>query len=262
MILRRVIAHFRKQEWTAIFLDFLIVVMGVFIGIQVSNWNAAQADARLGSDYVRRLTRELSENLAGIRAEIAYYAAVLKSVQYTEALLNETDPDPRALVINAYRASEISYSAPVRATWDQIVSSAHLGLLPPEALDSGLSQYYAFNTVRDAYDIGLASNYRRTIRKIIPIGMQMEMRARCSDVRDRWGNIVGFVQSCEFDASPAALKVVADALRSDPAVAADLRFHFSSVTSISLNLEGVQTTLEQALVALGAEPDSLAKEPQ
>ena len=28
MILRRVIKHFRQQEWTAIFLDFLIVVVG------------------------------------------------------------------------------------------------------------------------------------------------------------------------------------------------------------------------------------------
>ena len=50
MLLRRVIAHFRKQEWTAIGIDFLIVVMGVFIGIQVANWNedrAARARERL-----------------------------------------------------------------------------------------------------------------------------------------------------------------------------------------------------------------------
>ncbi|MEX0644258.1 MAG: hypothetical protein WD076_03050 [Parvularculaceae bacterium] len=40
MSLRRVIAHFRKQEWTAIALDFLIVVVGVFVGLQVTNWNA------------------------------------------------------------------------------------------------------------------------------------------------------------------------------------------------------------------------------
>ena len=33
MILRRVIAHFRKQEWTAIALDFIIVVLGVFVGM-------------------------------------------------------------------------------------------------------------------------------------------------------------------------------------------------------------------------------------
>jgi len=46
MILRRVIKHFRNQEWTAISLDFLIVlivVIGVFVGLQVSNWNDRRA---------------------------------------------------------------------------------------------------------------------------------------------------------------------------------------------------------------------------
>lgn len=44
MILRRIIRHFRNQEWTAVALDFLIVMVGVFIGIQVSNWNDARKD--------------------------------------------------------------------------------------------------------------------------------------------------------------------------------------------------------------------------
>ncbi len=39
MILRRVIEHVRQQQWTAVGIDFCIVVVGVFIGIQVSNWN-------------------------------------------------------------------------------------------------------------------------------------------------------------------------------------------------------------------------------
>ena len=39
MLLRRVIAHVRRQEWTAIGIDLVIVVVGVFIGIQVANWN-------------------------------------------------------------------------------------------------------------------------------------------------------------------------------------------------------------------------------
>ena len=39
MLLRRFIEHVRKQEWTAIAIDFVIVVVGVFIGIQVANWN-------------------------------------------------------------------------------------------------------------------------------------------------------------------------------------------------------------------------------
>lgn len=35
-ILRRVMKHARDQSWCAVFLDFLIVIVGVFIGIQVA----------------------------------------------------------------------------------------------------------------------------------------------------------------------------------------------------------------------------------
>src|ERR1044071_901153 len=119
----------KRQHWSGVFIELVIVVVGVFIGLQVNNWNQARADARLGQDYTKRLTRDLRENLTGLQAQIAYYSAVLESVQKTDELLRAADPDPRALVVNAYRATEISYIAPVRATWDQIVSSGHLGLL-------------------------------------------------------------------------------------------------------------------------------------
>jgi hypothetical protein len=63
MILRRFIAHFGKQEWTAIFLDFVIVVVGVFIGIQVSNLNAARAEAAAFERKLSAVQMEMSENL-------------------------------------------------------------------------------------------------------------------------------------------------------------------------------------------------------
>ena len=155
----------KRQHWTGVFIELVIVVVGVFIGLQVNNWNQARAEARLGQDYVKRLTHDLQENLTGLRAEIAYYSAVLESVQKTDQLLRAADPDPRALVVNAYRATEINYNAPVRATWDQIVSSGHLGLLPAGAVESGLSQYYAFDTAQDIYRAGLNSAYRQTVRQ-------------------------------------------------------------------------------------------------
>ncbi|HRX38735.1 MAG TPA: hypothetical protein P5072_04805, partial [Parvularculaceae bacterium] len=62
MILRRVIDHVKKQQWTAVFLDFIIVVVGVFIGIQVSNWNAARADRAQLDQQLTSLRIELEEN--------------------------------------------------------------------------------------------------------------------------------------------------------------------------------------------------------
>lgn len=46
MLLRRITEHVKAQNWTAVVLDFVIVVVGVFIGLQVNNWNEARLDER------------------------------------------------------------------------------------------------------------------------------------------------------------------------------------------------------------------------
>ena len=80
MILRRVSAHFRKQEWTAIALDFVIVVAGVFIGLQVANWNAVrQAEQELG--VIQRLQSFQTE---AYRLERVAVRNVLVALEATE----------------------------------------------------------------------------------------------------------------------------------------------------------------------------------
>jgi hypothetical protein len=44
MILGRAVEHAKTQNWFAVMLDFLIVVMGVFVGIEAANWNQARPD--------------------------------------------------------------------------------------------------------------------------------------------------------------------------------------------------------------------------
>ena len=39
MILRRLAHNLREQNWTAIAIEFVLLVLGVFLGIQVANWN-------------------------------------------------------------------------------------------------------------------------------------------------------------------------------------------------------------------------------
>lgn len=55
MLLRRITEHVKAQNWTAVALDFVIVVTGVFIGIQVSNGNDARKDRALERQYLERL---------------------------------------------------------------------------------------------------------------------------------------------------------------------------------------------------------------
>lgn len=71
MLLRRVIEHVRAQNWTAVALDFVIVVVGVFIGIQVSNWNAARIAEAQADDLLQRMIAEAED----ARADMADYRA-------------------------------------------------------------------------------------------------------------------------------------------------------------------------------------------
>ena len=59
MILRHIIQHVRKQEWTAVVIDLVIVVVGVYIGIQAQSWNVDREDRELEDQYLRSLYGEL-----------------------------------------------------------------------------------------------------------------------------------------------------------------------------------------------------------
>lgn len=62
MMLRRVIDHAKAQNWTAVVIDFIIVVMGVFIGIQLGNWNAARAERERREQVTQALLTDLRDS--------------------------------------------------------------------------------------------------------------------------------------------------------------------------------------------------------
>ncbi|MBO6689340.1 MAG: hypothetical protein JJ931_12855 [Henriciella sp.] len=62
MILRRVTQHVKDQNWFAVGLDFMIVVIGVFFGIQVANWNDARTNEYRESEILETIYDELQED--------------------------------------------------------------------------------------------------------------------------------------------------------------------------------------------------------
>lgn len=73
MLLRRVMKHVKTQDWTAIGIDFVIVVVGVFIGIQVANWNEVQNNKAGLVASLGRLDKEVSQNIDMIEKVLDYF---------------------------------------------------------------------------------------------------------------------------------------------------------------------------------------------
>ena len=84
MILSRVIEHVKEQNWTAIFLDFVIVVAGVFIGLQVQEWSKARDDRRREAQIVEDLLADLeidrSQYAAGLGTDLHRVSAANASL--------------------------------------------------------------------------------------------------------------------------------------------------------------------------------------
>ena len=63
MIIRRFTDHIRRQDWFALFLDLLIVVVGIYLGLQVDAWNSARQDRATEREYLERLLADMEESI-------------------------------------------------------------------------------------------------------------------------------------------------------------------------------------------------------
>jgi hypothetical protein len=64
MLLRRINEHVKEQNWFAVVIDFIVVVVGIFIGLQVSDWNQERLDRKIEATYLLALQQDLEATAA------------------------------------------------------------------------------------------------------------------------------------------------------------------------------------------------------
>ncbi len=72
MILRRFTEHVNEQNWFAVFIDLVVVVVGIFLGLQVTQWNDAREDVRWEREFYLDLKGDLSRDLAHLHAVMEF----------------------------------------------------------------------------------------------------------------------------------------------------------------------------------------------
>ncbi|MEM5518637.1 hypothetical protein WNY37_16890 [Henriciella sp. AS95] len=74
MILQRLATSIRKQDWFTVLIETLIVVLGVFIGLQVNNWNETRRERAFEAQIMERLNNEVPALIATRSAERGFTA--------------------------------------------------------------------------------------------------------------------------------------------------------------------------------------------
>ena len=91
MLLRRISKHVKDQNWFAVGIDFVIVVVGVFIGLQVTEWGQARADRVNERAALERLVVEYRNNLELLAKD---KAKSRRTMAATARLLEMIAPEP------------------------------------------------------------------------------------------------------------------------------------------------------------------------
>ncbi|MDF1770275.1 hypothetical protein [Maricaulis sp.] len=73
MILARITKALKDQNWLAVSLEFIIVILGVVIGFQVTQWSSSQAEAERRAVALDRLHDEVEDAVSALRLMTTNY---------------------------------------------------------------------------------------------------------------------------------------------------------------------------------------------
>ena len=255
MILRRAIGHVRKQDWTVIGIDLAIVVLGVFLGIQVSNWNAERDTRRKSAIFTERLKADLREEAWGYQYMVDFHRDVSASAETAvDALSGRTTASNEALLVSTYRATQYKQRTRRRATYDELISTGTIGLITDQALRITAMRLYNVATIDNLVREGSQSRFREAFRMSVANHVQRALNKDCGDRYVAVGDYKGIAHvidyPCRLDLPPGEIDEAANALRRDPELVALLRLRIADIDTRLVDLTGNNRDIVQGLQAI------------
>lgn len=253
MIFKRAVAKLRAQDWLAITIELAIVIMGVFVGTQVANWN----EQRIENLETRRLLTQLKpevQSLLRFYSNARSYYKVTRG--YAATAFDGWSKDPkvsdRDFVIAAYQASQIAGIGTNNAIWADIFGADGLRNIDDPIIRDSLS-YLMTSDTKPIDAEAVDTPYRQNVRSVIPIEIQDSIRAKCGDRnRPDGAEIFYLPRTCDLDISADDAAQAAAELRARPALADNLRWHTAAVAAFLGNLEQFETKAETLARRLNA----------
>ena len=206
MILRRFSQALKEQNWPAIWIEFVLLVAGVFLGIQVSNWN-------------QQRTIDV----------VANARATMDALEGRAALSNE------ALLIAAYRATQYSEYVQYRATYDELTSTGNMGRIADLQLRKMATEIYATQLYDNVKNEGINSAYRVAFRMRIPSDVQRALVSSCGDRNAHINNYESIKKPLDYPCTTGLPRQTIDSaaaiLRADASLVPLLRLRLANIYS-------------------------------
>ena len=205
VFLNKIAVHLREQNWFALAAEFVIVVAGVFLGIQAANWNEERQERKDEEQILTRLQAETATLLEVVRKEREDLQT--RSDLYTQAqIVIFTSAEPRPLTpseCSVVAASHIHRrEADQLPILEELLSTGRFDRLKDEGIKSQLRRYILFRDRQRANHEERTNELFRLYSRH-PDAIQIAALPRGADTELDWGYMknpdVRFAPQCNVE---------------------------------------------------------------
>ncbi|WP_157442955.1 hypothetical protein [Colwellia piezophila] len=224
-------AHINEQNWFIVWLDVSVVMVGIFLGMQVTNWNEDRKENDLRRIYNERLIVDFNNERKGAQARVDYFSGTqlygYQALNYLEQSSSQRKPSAD-IIIAFMMASGRWENSSNQNTYNELINSGRINLLGNFTLRDVINQYYSDNTTR-MVEFARMSAYFITIRSIIHPIIQEEILNSCEEIDGVLQVIIHIKPSCHIEISPETIAQTIKEITDHPTLKSELNYLISQL---------------------------------
>lgn len=166
MILQKLASAIRQQDWFQVLIEIMIVIIGIYLGFQVQNWDQERKDRASGELYLSQIKEDIEFDLVvskGMLSQAIPIKQIMlnrteemvksrkpleKIIVNAPVIVNAPDNMPEEMEFDNFKTLEYStvfgWSYPLirTTTYDDLQNSGKLALISNDQLRFLISDYY------------------------------------------------------------------------------------------------------------------------
>jgi hypothetical protein len=237
----KLIKRLREHDWLAAVIELVIVVVGILLALQVSNWNQDRADRSRSESYARRLHAELLSDGASMDEAMRFWGQVN---DYGQAAMNYSEHGALVggsrwkTVLAYYQAGQLFPFELEDTTFLEMRATSDLALIADESLRKRIADYYRMSGSGLRSDIlHHRPEYREQIRGLTPWPVQEYIWTHCFRQR---GGVSQDLLDCPSPIAESEAAVVLDAYQKSESLLPNLRIWMATLRVSGIIVTGMR----------------------
>ena len=210
MLLRRFTKHLSDQNWFAVWLDITIVVVGIFLGMQVTEWNEDRKENLKEYEYIERFIVDIGVHIKLMDNKLlklnVIYEDALLALDYLEGKNTENISSGR-LVSAFYNSTSVFPYYVYNVTYDELLSSGKIHIISSVKKREALSIFYKDASRLDViWNIEINNRYRNSVRSLISPGVQTAVLIACESLQSNSNTVL--LKECDIEYDSKKLDII------------------------------------------------------